>query len=197
MYQIYFKRILDIIISITTIIILSPFLLIVSLLVKLSSSGPVFFIQTRIGKDFRKFDLIKFRTMTNEKRGVSKVYGREKGVTFIGYYLRRFKIDELPQIINVIKGDMSIVGPRPSIPSQLEKMNSEQKKRYLVRPGLTGLAQVSGNIYMDWQERYKFDLLYIRNVSIYNDFKIIFRTVLIVIKGEKKFLNKPLKIKVY
>jgi lipopolysaccharide/colanic/teichoic acid biosynthesis glycosyltransferase len=132
--------------------------------------------------------------MTNEKREVEKVIGKTKGVTKVGYVLRRFKLDELPQLLNVFKGEMSIVGPRPSIIKQLEEMNAREKKRYSVRPGMTGLAQVCGNIHISWKERYKYDLKYLNNISLMNDLKIISRTLLILIGGEKKFTNNPLRI---
>lgn len=194
MYNSFFKRVVDLVVAIGAILVLSPILLTAIILIKLDSKGPVFFIQKRVGKDLKTFNVLKFRTMTDEKREVKKIVGKESSVTTVGFYLRRFKIDELPQIFHVLKGQMSIVGPRPSIPKQLEQMNEEEKKRYSVRPGLTGLSQVSGNIYLTWKERYQLDLHYINNISFWNDMKIILRTVLIVIKGEEKFLNKPLKI---
>jgi lipopolysaccharide/colanic/teichoic acid biosynthesis glycosyltransferase len=128
---------------------------------------------------------------------VKPVHGRASGVTKVGYYLRRFKIDELPQLYHVLIGQMSLVGPRPSIPAQLEQMTELEKNRYSVSPGLTGLAQVSGNIHLPWQERYKVDLKYIRNISVLNDLRIICRTVLLIFIGEEKFVDQPLKIKTY
>jgi lipopolysaccharide/colanic/teichoic acid biosynthesis glycosyltransferase len=167
----------------------------VSLLIKLDSKGPVFFVQNRIGKDLNIFKVYKFRTMTDKKRSVAKVISKAKGVTGIGYYLRRYKVDELPQLFNVLKGDMSLVGPRPSVEEQLEEMTQEEKRRYSVRPGMTGLAQVCGNIHLSWGDRYQYDLIYVENISMVNDLKIILRTILIIIMGEEKFLNQPLTIK--
>ena len=134
--------------------------------------------------------------MTHEKRevGDKPLIGKAAGVTPIGYFLRRLKIDELPQLIHVFSGQMSLVGPRPSIPSQLEAMNEKQKRRYLIRPGLTGLAQVSGNIHLSWPERYEFDLKYIHNISLPNDIRILVRTAFLIVKGEEYYLNKPLRI---
>lgn len=175
-------------------IISLPIFIIVGLLIKLDSIGPIFFIQKRVGKNLKEFNLIKFRTMTNEKRTVPNkpVIGKADGVTSVGYYLRRYKIDEMPQFFNVLLGDMSIVGPRPSIYSHLQDMNEEEKKRYSVRPGLTGLAQVSGNIHLSWKERFNYDLQYVRSISLTTDLKIILRTILIMVLGEDKFINKPL-----
>jgi lipopolysaccharide/colanic/teichoic acid biosynthesis glycosyltransferase len=135
--------------------------------------------------------------MTDEEHKVSKTIGRADGVTRIGYYLRRFKIDELPQLVNVLIGDMSLVGPRPSIREQLEVMTEEEIKRYAVRPGMTGLAQVCGNIHLSWKDRYKYDLKYVNNVSFMNDLKILLRTILIIFKGEETFIDKPLAIREY
>lgn len=194
MYRNTFKRVLDILIVVVLLLILLPFLMIISLLVKLTSKGPVFFKQERVGKNCEHFLLLKFRSMTNEKHEVKKYTKREAGVTWIGYYLRKYKIDELPQLINVLKGDMSLVGPRPSIPQHLDNMNEKQKVRYSIRPGMTGLAQVSGNIYLDWSDRFKYDLKYIRNVTFVNDFRILSRTALLVVIGEEKFIDKPLEL---
>jgi len=197
MYRNGFKRIFDLLVAITVLLVLSVPLLLIVLLLLLDSEGPLFFKQVRVGKNLNVFNIYKFRTMTNQKRvvGTVPIIGKAEGVTRVGYYLRRYKIDELPQLINVLTGDMSLVGPRPSIPEQLEKMTNSEKTRYSVRPGLTGLAQVNGNIYLNWQERYIYDLQYIRNINFGNDIRIIFRTIFIVLLGEKKFLNKPVALK--
>ncbi len=195
LYVRYFKRLIDLVVSFFLLLILLPFFLIIALLIKLDSKGPVFFVQKRIGKGLREFEVFKFRTMTDKKREVKKVVGKTEGVTEVGYHLRRFKIDELPQLWNVLKGEMSLVGPRPSIRAQLQEMSQRQKKRYSIRPGLTGLAQVSGNIHISWDERYEYDLKYVNNVSFVNDMKIILRTILILFKGEEEFVNRPLKLK--
>lgn len=194
MYRNFFKRCIDVLLALSAIILLLPIFIIVAIWIKLDSRGPIFFTQTRVGKDLCNITILKFRSMTDEKREVGRVIGRSAGVTRIGYYLRRFKIDELPQLFNILRGDMSIVGPRPSIRAQLDNMTEEQKLRYSVRPGLTGLAQVSGNIHLSWSERYVYDLRYVRNINFWNDLRIILRTVLLVIQGEEKFLRKPLNI---
>lgn len=197
LYANYLKRVLDLFIGILVSLIISPILLIAALLIPLESPGPVFFRQVRVGKNLRRIEMLKFRTMTNEYHPVAKkpMIGKVAGVTHVGYWLRRFKIDEFPQMINVLKGDLSLVGPRPSVPEHLEKMTEEEKRRYTVKPGLTGLAQVSGNIHISWKERYKKDLIYIENISFLNDFKILLRTALLIVKGEGHFKDKPLKLK--
>ena len=191
------KRFLDVFISCIVILILLPILLLAVIGIKLESRGPILYKQKRVGKDFTPFQILKLRSMTNEQREVGKspIIGKSQGVTVFGYYLRRFKIDELPQIINVLKGDLSLVGPRPSIFEQLEDMTPEEKTRYSVRPGLTGLAQVSGNIYLPWKERYKKDLNYIEHVSFKNDMIILFRTIMVIIIGERRFVNRPITFK--
>lgn len=199
MYEQFLKRLVDVLVSFILLALLSPILVFSALLIVLSSRGPIFFYQLRVGKDLRTFSIVKFRTMTNEKREVGDLplIGKAAGVTTVGYALRRLKIDELPQLIHVLTGQMSLVGPRPSIPAQLENMNEEQKRRYSVRPGLTGLAQVSGNIHLSWPQRYEFDLRYVENISLFNDLRILVRTVFLIIRGERYYLNKPLRIRTY
>ena len=195
MYKNLIKRALDFTIALSILILLLPFFFVLAIIIKLDSKGPVFFSQERVGKDLRHLLIFKFRTMTNEKRevGTSPIIGRSKGVTNVGYYLRRFKIDELPQLVSVLKGDMSLIGPRPSIPSHLNQMTKIEKMRYSVNPGLSGLAQVSGNIHISWSERYQKDLEYIRNISFLNDMRIIIRTAQIIVIGEAYFVKKPLR----
>lgn len=177
--------------------VISPLLMIIAILIKIETPGPIFFLQKRVGKDLIEFEVFKFRTMTDEKHEVKSIVGQAKGVTKIGYYLRRFKIDEIPQLINVLKGEMSMVGPRPSIKKHLQEMTDKEKLRYSVRPGMTGLAQVCGNIHLSWKGRFMYDLKYVKNVSFINDFSILLRTILIVLKGEEKFINNPLTIREY
>jgi|JI6StandDraft_1071083.scaffolds.fasta_scaffold17174_5 undecaprenyl phosphate N,N'-diacetylbacillosamine 1-phosphate transferase len=193
MYRNFFKPLIDFLVAFMILLVVLIPLLIISILILVESNGPLFFKQERVGKDLKFFKVFKFRTMTNEKRtvGSTPIIGKAEGVTRVGYYLRRFKIDELPQLLNVLLGDMSLIGPRPSVPEQLKQMSEEEKHRYSVRPGLTGLAQINGNIHLSWKERFVYDLQYVNHVTFWNDLKIIFRTVFIVILGEKKFLNKP------
>ncbi|WP_309640389.1 sugar transferase [Flavobacterium sp.] len=193
MYRIFFKSVLDFTVAFIILMLALIPLLIIAMLILTESSGPLFFKQERVGKDLKFFKVFKFRTMTHEKRtvGNTPIIGKAEGVTKVGYYLRRYKIDELPQLLNVLLGDMSLIGPRPSVPEQLHQMSEAEKQRYSVRPGLTGLAQINGNIHLSWKERFVYDLNYVKNVTFWNDLKIIFRTVFIVILGEHKFLNKP------
>jgi len=195
MYRNLIKRALDFTIALSILVLLLPFFFVLAIIIKFDSKGPVFFSQERVGKDLRHLLIFKFRTMTNEKRevGTSPIIGRSEGVTNVGYYLRRFKIDELPQLVSVLKGDMSLIGPRPSIPSHLNQMTKIEKMRYSVSPGLSGLAQVSGNIHISWSERYQKDLEYIRNISFQNDLRIIIRTAQIIVIGEAYFVKKPLR----
>ena len=190
MYRRYLKRCLDIVLSFVVLLAASPFLLLVALLIKLDSQGPVFFLQRRVGLDGREFPIYKFRTMTNEKRKtVGEVYKDNAEVTRVGRVLRRLKIDELPQVLNVFLGDMSVVGPRPALPSLYED-NPAVRERLEVRPGMTGLAQVNGNIYLSWDERLVFDMKYVRECSFALDCKIVAKTILVVFEGEEKFLRR-------
>ncbi|MFA0533138.1 sugar transferase [Vibrio breoganii] len=185
------KRVFDIISALLSILLLSPLLVIVSILIVLVDRGPIFYTQKRVGLNGKVFKLYKFRSMTsNSSRKIEQTYSSSEGVTSVGKVIRRLKIDELPQVINVLRGDMSIVGPRPCLPDLLESLNEDGKKRLLVRPGLTGLAQINGNIYLSWEDRWKFDREYVENYSFLLDIKIIFNTFFIVFAGEKKGLKK-------
>ena len=171
-------------------ILVAPLMLVAMLTIVFAEGRPVFFRQTRVGYKLQEFDLLKFRTMVvNEKRDFSQEPGGDE-ITLIGSILRRLKIDELPQLINVLGGDMSLVGPRPPLPELLKDMNSIQKQRFEVYPGLTGLAQVNGNIHIGWPARFEYDVYYVENMSFLLDMKIIFKTLLVVIFGEDKFKKK-------
>ena len=181
------KRIIDVFFSIISIIILMPLFLVVALLIKIDDGGCIFYLQERVGKGENIFSLVKFRSMTDEKREpVSQTYLNSADVTKIGAILRRYKIDELPQLFNVLKGDLSLVGPRPCLPSTINEFKGESKKRHSIRPGLSGLSQVNGNIYLSWQERLKYDLLYVEKKSFWLDFKIIVTTIYLIVVGEEK-----------
>lgn len=182
------KRLFDICISIVLVILLLPFLLFNSLLIKILMGGKIFYFQKRIGLNEKEFNIIKFRSM--RPIVVNENLNDTERLTKYGIFMRRFKIDELPQLFNVLVGDMSIVGPRPTIKEQVDRYNNFQKRRLKMKPGMTGLAQVNGNIHLDWSKRIEFDVKYIENFSIILDFKIIFKTLLIVIMGEKTFHRK-------
>lgn len=189
------KRLFDIIISLIVLILFLPIWIVVVILIKTTSKGPIFFLQDRPGQYGKLFKVYKFRTM---KPGSEKmVKGQEvkkddDRITSIGTFLRRTKIDEIPQILNVLKGEMSLVGPRPERIASLEDYTDEISKRLNVKPGMTGLAQVSGNIYLDLQDRYKFDVYYAENYSLWLDIKIIFRTIGVVLFGEDKYIDRYL-----
>ena len=189
------KRLIDIILSLIVLVVFLPVWIIVAILIKATSKGSIFFLQDRPGKDKKIFKIYKFRTM---KVGSEKmVKGQEvmkddDRVTSIGKFLRRTKIDEIPQVINVLKGEMSLVGPRPERIASLEEYDAEISKRLNMKPGMTGLAQVSGNIHLNLQDRYKHDVYYVEYYSLWLDIKIIFRTIGVVLFGEDKYVDKCL-----
>lgn len=192
MYKSFIKRFLDFLISLLIILFLVPLFIVLYILVKLDSKGDFFFFQERLGKNGQIFKVFKIRTMTDKVRVADReILKGDSEVTRMGNILRRLKIDELPQIINIFKGDMSFVGPRPCLPNQITEFNEDGKTRILVTPGLTGLAQTNGNIYLTWEERWKYDRFYVENLSFFLDIAIVFKTVLIVLLGEQKFLKKP------
>lgn len=183
-YEKYIKRIIDIILSGCALVVLSPVLLLVALLVRTKLGSPVLFKQKRPGLNEEIFEMYKFRTMTDEKDENGNLLPDEVRLTPFGKKLRSTSLDELPELINIFKGDMSIVGPRPLLVSYLERYNDEQKKRHLVRPGITGLAQVEGRNALSWKEKFSYDIEYINDISCINDIKIVFKTVGVVFKRE-------------
>lgn len=185
------KRLFDIVVSFFLLVILSPVLASVAVAIRINSYGPIFYTQNRLGLNGLVFKLYKFRSMTDEIHNPSlQTKPGSMGITGVGKIMRRFKIDELPQLFNVLIGDMSIVGPRPCLESLRSSFNDDAQLRLLVKPGMTGLAQVSGNIYLDWPDRWRLDREYVENMSFWLDVKIIFRTVLILVLGEKKGLKR-------
>ncbi|ATD31828.1 sugar transferase [Macrococcus sp. IME1552] len=189
-FQLKIKRIFDVLFSLFIIIPFFPVWLIIVILIKTTSKGPIFFFQDRPGLKGKIFKIYKFRTM---KPGSDKT---EKGkevmldddrITSIGKVLRRTKVDEIPQVINVLKGDMSLVGPRPERIDSLQDYDEEIWKRLDMRPGMTGLAQVSGNIHISLKERYKLDVKYVETFSLILDIIILIKTVGVVVLGEEKF----------
>ena len=184
MYKKFVKRLLDIVLSGTALIILSPVLLIVAILVRIKLGSPVIFHQKRPGKDGKIFTMCKFRTMTDEKDGNGNLLPDEVRLTKFGKLLRSTSLDELPELWNIFKGDMSIVGPRPLLVQYLPLYNEEQKHRHDVRPGLTGLAQVNGRNAITWEKKFEYDVEYVRNVSFMMDVKILIGTVMAVLKRD-------------
>jgi len=179
-----FKRILDIILSILGLVILSPVLLVIYILVRIKIGTPVFFSQKRPGKNEKIFYMYKFRSMTNEKDETGRLLPDDKRLTKFGAFLRKTSIDELPELFNVLKGDMSLVGPRPLLVEYLPLYNEEQKERHNMKPGITGWAQVNGRNAISWQEKFKLDVWYVRNWSLKLDFKIIGMTFKKVFNSE-------------
>ena len=188
--QLAIKRIFDITVSLFVLILLSPLWIIVAVLIKATSKGPVFFLQDRPGYKKKIFKIYKFRTMRMGSEKMIKgqeVMKDDPRVTTIGKFLRRTKIDELPQVINVLKHDMSLIGPRPERIASLADYDDEISKRLDMLPGITGLAQVNGNIYLTLQDRYKLDVYYVEHFSLLLDIKILLKTVGVVLFGEEKF----------
>lgn len=189
------KRLIDIILSLIVLILFLPAWIIVAILIKFTSPGPVFFLQDRPGQYQKIFKVYKFRTMKLGSEKMIKgqeVMKEDDRITPIGKFLRRSKIDEIPQVMNVLKGEMSLVGPRPERIESLADYTYEIAQRLNMKPGMTGLAQVSGNIYLDLQYRYKFDAYYVENFSLWLDLKIILRTVGVVLFGEDRYVDKYL-----
>lgn len=184
MYAKYFKRILDFLLSLIAIIILSPVFLIIAILVRVKLGSPVIFKQKRPGKNEKIFTLYKFRTMTDKKDEKGNLLPDEKRLTKFGKALRSTSLDELPELFNILKGDMSIIGPRPLLVEYLPLYNEEQRHRHDVRPGLTGLAQISGRNSISWEEKFDDDIRYIKNITFINDVKIFFETIIKVFKRE-------------
>lgn len=184
MYAKYIKRILDLILSLMALILLMPLMLIIGIIVAINLGNPIIFKQKRPGKDEKIFTLYKFRTMTDEKDEKGKLLPDSQRLTKFGKFLRSTSLDELPELINILKGDMSIVGPRPLLVEYLKLYNEEQKHRHDVRPGLTGLAQTSGRNAITWEEKFEKDIEYVHNISFIGDVKIIIKTAIKVFKRE-------------
>lgn len=184
LYRRYFKRPMDFILSLIAIIVLSPVLLIVAILVRTKLGSPVIFKQKRPGLNEKIFTLYKFRTMTDERDEKGELLPDSVRLTKFGRFLRNTSLDELPELLNILKGDMSIVGPRPQLVRDMVFMTPEQRQRHGVLPGLTGWAQVNGRNGVTWEEKLALDLEYIDNITFLKDLKIIFMTVVKVLKRD-------------
>lgn len=178
----YIKRILDIISSLLAIILLSPLLLVLTIMGAVEMKGNPFFAQERPGKDEKIFKLIKFRTMTNAKDKDGNLLSDADRLTRYGKFLRNTSLDELPELFNILKGDMSVIGPRPLLVQYLPYYTEEERHRHDVRPGLTGLAQVNGRNSLDWEHRFECDVEYVENLSFFSDVKILLKTIQKVIQ---------------
>lgn len=183
------KRIVDIVISLTALIILSPIFFWVAYKVRKNLGSPILFYQERPGKDGKLFKMIKFRSMKDAFDSEGNPLPDEERITPFGHKLRSTTLDEMPQLINVLKGDMSIVGPRPQLADFLEHYTSRQMRRHDVKPGMTGLAQISGRNNLSWEEKFELDIEYVETHNLSLDFKIMARTVLVMLK--KEGINAP------
>lgn len=177
MYQHFLKRIFDVVSSGTALLFLSPVLLYIAYLVRTRLGSPVLFIQVRPGKDNKLFKMYKFRSMTDERDEDGNLLPDDVRLTSFGKKLRESSLDELPELINIFKGDMSVVGPRPQLVRDMVFFSDEEMRRQSVSPGLTGLAQISGRNNISWEEKFKYDLQYIKDISFLEDMRIIYRTV--------------------
>lgn len=190
--QFWVKRIIDVVISLLMIVVLLPVFFLVALAIKFTSVGPVLFKQTRIGKNNHEFEILKFRTMVVNSdviRDGLAVKRNDTRITSIGHFLRKTSLDEIPQFLNVLRGDVSIVGPRPGLPEQLKYLDQRQLMRTGVRPGITGLATINGRAAIPWSKRIEYDLLYIEKFSLWLDLTIMVRSVWVVISGENTYFD--------
>lgn len=176
-YKKFIKRLMDLILSFMAIIVLLPVLIIVALLVRIKLGSPIIFKQDRPGLNEKVFTMMKFRTMTDEKNKNGDLLSDSVRLTDFGKFLRSTSLDELPGLFNILKGDMSIIGPRPLLVQYLPLYNSKQKKRHDVRPGLSGLAQVNGRNAISWEDKFNYDVKYTENITFLGDWKIILLTI--------------------
>jgi lipopolysaccharide/colanic/teichoic acid biosynthesis glycosyltransferase len=177
MYKLLFKRIFDLLVSLIGFIVLFPIFILLVLILLYINKGKPFFFQSRPGKNEKIFRIIKFKTMTDEKDENGDLLPDFERMTKIGDFIRKTSLDEIPQLLNVIKGDMSLIGPRPLIIAYLPLYNEEQAKRHNVRPGITGWAQVNGRNTITWKEKFKYDVYYVENLSFLLDVRILFMTI--------------------
>ncbi|SOC80311.1 Sugar transferase involved in LPS biosynthesis (colanic, teichoic acid) [Salinimicrobium sediminis] len=184
MYRRYWKPLIDFLIAFTALIFLSPFLLFFIFLLALANGGNPFFLQRRPGKQGEIFRIIKFKTMTDARDAEGNLLPDSERLTAVGKFVRKTSVDEIPQLINVVKGDMSLVGPRPLLPEYLKIYTPRQHKRHLVKPGITGWAQVNGRNAISWNKKLELDVWYVENLSFLLDIKILWLTFLKVVKSE-------------
>jgi len=184
MYKDYFKRVIDIIISVAVLICLIPFFIAIAVILTCANQGNPFFLQPRLGKNHKPFTIIKFKTMNDRKDGQGNFLPDAQRVTRVGAFIRKTSLDELPQLINVIKGEMSLIGPRPLLVDYLSFYNDRQRKRHDLKPGITGWTQVNGRNSIDWNKKFEFDVWYVENISFVLDVKIFCLTLIKVFTRE-------------
>ena len=184
MYHCFFKRVLDFIIALISLILLSPIFCLVLVLLMISNQGNPFFFQKRPGKNEKIFKVIKFKTMNDKKDVKGNLLSDSERLTNVGKFVRKTSLDELPQLVNVLKGDMSLIGPRPLLTEYLPLYNDTQKKRHNIRPGITGWAQVNGRNAISWTDKFKYDIWYVENLSFLLDLKIILKTMIKVVQSK-------------
>lgn len=184
MYKNYFKRLFDFTAAFIAILLLSPLFIIVSIGLFFANQGKPFFFQVRPGENAQLFKIFKFKTMNDKKDAQGNLLPDAKRLTKIGKWIRNASLDELPQLVNVLKGDMSFVGPRPLLPEYLDLYTQTQKRRHNVKPGITGWAQINGRNAIDWETKFKLDIWYVEHQSFSLDITIIFKTILKVLKVE-------------
>ncbi|WP_233900131.1 sugar transferase [Tenacibaculum piscium] len=184
MYKNYIKRVFDFLIALVALVLLSPMFIIVLILLSIYNNGKPFFFQQRPGKKEKIFKVIKFKTMNDKKDNEGNLLSDELRLTKVGNFVRKTSLDELPQLLNVLKGDMSLIGPRPLLIEYLPLYSKSQQRRHNVRPGITGLAQINGRNAISWKKKFEYDVKYVDNLSFISDVKIFFKTFLKVFKSE-------------
>lgn len=184
MYKTIIKPLLDYTVALFAIILLSPVIIVITILLYFANNGKPFFFQIRPGKNEKLFSIIKYKTMNDKKDADGKLLPDTYRLTSIGKFVRKTSIDEIPQLFNILKGDMSLIGPRPLLPQYLPYYRENEKKRHTIKPGITGLAQVNGRNHIDWNTKLKFDADYVDNVSLKLDFSILLKTVYKVIASK-------------
>lgn len=183
MYK-YLKSFFDFVFGVLFFVLASPIFIVVTILLFISNRGKPFFYQKRPGKDGRVFKIVKFKSMNDKRNAQGKLLPDEERITSVGHIVRKTSLDEIPQLLNVIKGDMSFVGPRPLLVRYMPLYNDEQKRRHNVKPGITGWAQINGRNAISWEEKFKYDVYYVDHMSPLLDLKILFRTVAKVVKRD-------------
>jgi len=184
MYKVFIKRVIDCLVALCLLILALPVLMIAAAFLFFANNGKVFFTQERPGRKERFFRVIKFKTMNDKKDTRGKLLPDKERLTPVGKFIRTTSIDELPQMINVLKGDMSLIGPRPLLPKYLPLYNAQQKRRHEVRPGITGWAQVNGRNAISWQKKFEYDVWYVDNLGFLLDVKIVWLTIIKIFKRE-------------